>query len=89
MITKEEYELLKYYHATGYGWIARDKSKMLYVYNCKPFKVNRVWDTSDDDTSYSYILYSCHNEKDMHCQLTQSEIESVDPILMKIAKEVE
>lgn len=60
MITSKEYELLKEYRRLGYKWIARDKSKMLYVYNYKPFKVNRVWDTSDDDTSYSYILYSCH-----------------------------
>lgn len=30
-----------------------------------------------------------HCEKDMHCQLTQSEIESVDPRLMQFAVEVE
>ena len=40
-------------------------------------------------TGIDWIKAYSHCEKDMHCQLTQSEIESVDPILMQIAKPVE
>lgn len=39
-------------------------------------------------TGIDWIKAYSHCEKDMHCQLTQSEIESVDPILMQIAKPV-
>ena len=39
-------------------------------------------------TEIGWIKAYSHCEKDMHCQLTQSEIESVDPILMQIAKPV-
>ena len=62
MITREEYELLKQYRAKGYRWIARDKNKMLYMHKYKPFKGNRVWDTSGDETSYSYVVNSCRSD---------------------------
>ena len=39
-------------------------------------------------TGIDWIKAYAHCEKDMHCQLIQSEIESVDPILMQIAKPV-
>lgn len=58
MITQKEYELLKEYRRLGFKWISRDKNKMMYVYNYKPFKGNGFWETIDDETSYSYILNS-------------------------------
>lgn len=183
MITKEEYGVLKYYHTTGYKWIARDENEELYAYKTKPIKLTCSWlnfnirerfDTvCDDDHLFQYIKwddeeptkildlmqdYESHQiitgentlndffgtdnfnikyvpqfqdllsslkkdvekeklytvklangdclykfktievgwtngysnyENDPDFQLTQSEIESVDPILMQIAKEVE
>lgn len=67
MITKEEYGLLKYYHTTGYKWIARDENKELCVYKIKPIKLTSSWlnfnirerfDTVyDDDHLFQYIKW--------------------------------
>ena len=67
MITKKEYELLKYYLATGYGWIARDKNKELCVYEIKPTKLTCSWlnlhiherfdSVCDDDHLFQYIKW--------------------------------
>ena len=67
MITREEYELLKYYLATGYGWIARDKNKELCVYEIKPTKLTCSWlnlhiherfdSVCDDDHLFQYIKW--------------------------------
>ena len=67
MITREEYELLKYYRATGYGWIARDKNKELCVYEIKPMKLTCSWlnrhihemfdSVCDDDYLFPYIKW--------------------------------
>lgn len=43
MITKEEYELLKYYRAIGYKWIARDKNWKLYIYQEMPRRNRTIW----------------------------------------------
>lgn len=67
MITKEEYGLLKYYHTTGYRWIARDENEELCVYETKPIKLTCSWlnfnirerfDTvCDDDHLFQYIKW--------------------------------
>ena len=67
MITKKEYELLKYYRATGYSWIARDKNKELCVYEIKPMKLTCSWlnrhiherldSVCDDDHLFQYIKW--------------------------------
>lgn len=62
MITQKEYELLKNYHDKGHKWMARDKNKMLYMHKYKPFKRNRVWGTSGDETSYSYVVNSYRSD---------------------------
>ena len=43
MITREEYELLKHYRATGYNWIARDKNGKLYTYQEIPRRYRKTW----------------------------------------------
>lgn len=35
---------------------------MLYMYKYKPLKENRVWDTSGDETSYSYVVNSYRSD---------------------------
>lgn len=62
MITQKEYELLKNYRYKDHKWIARDKNKMLYMHKYKPFKGNRVWSTSGDETSYSYVVNSYRSD---------------------------
>ena len=43
MITNKEYELLKHYRATGYGWIARDWNYDLYAFKTIPTKFVSFW----------------------------------------------
>ena len=65
MITKEEYELLKDYRATGYDWIARDRDECVYVYKSKPIKLGLIWGDNErgcsewslNDDSLPYIKW--------------------------------
>lgn len=45
IITRLEYELLKYFNGKMYKYIARDEDGFLYVYKEKPSKNESVWGT--------------------------------------------
>lgn len=45
LLTRLEYELLKYWKDKGYKYIARDRDLTLYIYKEEPFKNNDVWST--------------------------------------------
>ena len=65
MVTREEYELLKHYRATGYRWIARDgDDECLYLYKSKPIKLGVNWGTEHacyqwfvNDDSLPYVKW--------------------------------
>lgn len=64
MITREEYELLKQYRATGYRWIARDEDGELYLYRTVPTKLSSCWlsfniDDGIDDLCDGDVLFQC------------------------------
>lgn len=54
LLTRLEYELLKYWKDKGYKYIARDRDLTLYIYKEEPFKNNDVWATE-------YGRAECHS----------------------------
>ena len=60
MITREEYELLKHYRATGYDWIARDKNYDLYAFKTMPTKFISFW-AVESGFSLPCLIGDCGN----------------------------
>lgn len=62
-LSKLEYELLKYYIEHGYQYIARDDTKVLFVYDAKPYRMQYQWKATENikeinfDDSFSFIKW--------------------------------
>ena len=50
-LSKLEYDLLEYYNAHGYQYIARDANKVLFVYDTKPVKMHYDWEITENINS--------------------------------------
>lgn len=53
-LSKLEYDLLEYYNAHGYQYIARDANKVLFVYDTKPVKMHHDWEITENIKSIEF-----------------------------------
>ena len=53
-LSKLEYDLLEYYNAHGYQYIARDANKVLFVYDTKPVKMQHDWEITENIKSIEF-----------------------------------
>lgn len=53
-LSKLEYDLLEYYNAHGYQYIARDANKVLFVYDTKPVKMQHDWGITENIKSIEF-----------------------------------
>lgn len=58
MITREEYELLKYLKKEGFNWIARDEDDEVSSYTNKPFKETWYWLDGDLSKYLNHKLFT-------------------------------
>lgn len=62
-LSKLEYDLLEYYNAHGYQYIARYANKVLFVYDTKPVKMHHDWDITENiksivfDDLFSFVKW--------------------------------
>ena len=62
-LSKLEYDLLEYYNAHGYQYIARDANKVLFVYDTKPVKMHYEWEITENiisivfDELFSFVKW--------------------------------
>lgn len=80
-LSKLEYDLLEYYNAHGYQYIARDANKVLFVYDTKPVKMHHDWEITENIKSIEFDdLFSFVSWEDKEPTLIQDILDRYEVI---------
>ena len=76
ILTRLEYELLKFWNSKKYKYIARDFSGMLFIYYEKPSKKSEIW-----GSKYAHCILDDFDELFQFVQWEDSEPTSIQEVL--------